>query len=616
MSAYFRGIRYILPQAKAAVDVSRVVRATIAPANVGCIIGQADDGEPLKAFLASSIEEVKDRFKSGVLVDLAHRFFFPSPRQAGGSLLWCVRPEAATQATGDATGAGDVELFTLTAKSYGLNGNTIEVKSVDSVNNAAPDARDIYIRNNALKISQAILNVGGVITVHYIGTADTPVTTAVLDITNNTLSTTITADPGGHSVSIDLTLPAYATPEGVVKYFNTHPSGAYKAWIWPVSHPATRRRATTYLKDVTSLDIKVAGASVAVRRAVRPEGTKTLCMTPWEYIDAINAVSVLVDADRGSYTSVLPWTIQSSYTMLPAMENGVAGEAPAPITTDWGDALEIMENEVAQLMICGSTDIGEWLQFQEHCMLMGDRIGFVGAEYGTPLEGAQEWAAFLNADRMVVSWPGIVTYNESGEIINASPMEVAAMHAGILAGQPPDEPSTHKFIQALGLEVDMTKAVRIQCQNSGISCLSKVPSLEPGQQSAGFWFSKGVTAVQQNSRLWNSDGTTPEISLRRLADLLVKTVEYNSEIDLVGRSARWAKGIARAYFTTLLNEFRDEGFLQVGIDQNTKERYDAWRNLVIEQYEDILRVSAEVNFTTPINYVFFTAYVLPPRDIL
>jgi hypothetical protein len=98
--------------------------------------------------------------------------------------------------------------------------------------------------------------------------------------------------------------------------------------------------------------------------------------------------------------------------------------------------------------------------------------------------------------------------------------------------------------------------------------------------------------------------------------VLVTTVENNADLDLVGRSSRFAKAIARSYFTTLLNEFLDAGYLQEGLDPNTGERYPGWRNLKIEQYEDVLRVSAEVNFTTPINYVFFTAYVLPPRDIL
>ena len=142
--------------------------------------------------------------------------------------------------------------------------------------------------------------------------------------------------------------------------------------------------------------------------------------------------------------------------------------------------------------------------------------------------------------------------------------------------------------------------------------------MAPGQSIRGFYISKAVTTVQDNQRMWNVDGTTPEQSLVRLRDLLIETAETNADIDLVGKSSRWMKGMAEGYFATLLDEFTEAGYFQSGIDPNDGQRYDGWKpsSLVIEQYEDVFAVQAEVNFTTPVNFVLMTFWVIPPRDRL
>lgn len=658
MSTIFEGKKLTIPQAKGVVRVDRAVRASIAHANIGAVIAQADRGTgdrgvgPNGFKLFSSLGDVIREYHGGDIVDIARQFFNPSPRVRGGEFLYCAASNPLTQGTHDLLNGGSAAAVTLTTKGYGNFTGNYEIKVEedpangfhDGASPAVSSAKKITIRNVSDNMLEVFYGLGSILAIHYTGTAEN----AVLEIKDNgdgyKLQIATHAD-AGESYPDDAVMllgagagtaigAAYAnwdgilltdeivnTPAKLVAYLNNHVSGDFKAWIWSRAPRSSLSRSTaTLFGRPWLLDTSVDGLTHGIKFAESAEPSKqaTLCSFLYAAIDSINDRSAHVTADLKSGFSV-PTTLAGrnlktlAYTVL---STPGTGSTSTPTTTNWSDRLTALETVQAQIIICGSEDESVWAMFKDHCIDMGNRHFHCGTAAGATLAEAQTMAIALNSDRAVFTWPNAKLYGRDGSVRLATGPEMAALHAGLCAGQAPDEPAGHDYLNILGVEDTLTKAELVEAQNCGISAVVPVPGTEPGQTIKGFWLSKSVTTVQDNQRGWNLDGTTPELSYRRLADLLVQTGETNAEVDLVQRSSRYAKPIARSWFEGLLKDFRDAGYLQEGIDPNDGQRYPGYRNIVITQQDDVLAMSAEVNFTSPVNFVPMTFWVLPPRDIL
>jgi hypothetical protein len=206
---------------------------------------------------------------------------------------------------------------------------------------------------------------------------------------------------------------------------------------------------------------------------------------------------------------------------------------------------------------------------------------------------------------MVICTPANQDVDENENLGVIGGWAVAAKIMGIAASLDPSEPLTHKIIQAVGLETTYNKSERIELQQAGVLVIN--------QTQRGKEIQKGVTTLQDNTKLWTSglNPKTPEISLRRIADAISMTVRNGYDGDFVGKTARYAKAALNGSLIATLEDFdKIKGWIVDGVDETTGEDIPAWEIYRIYKIADAWYTDVGLNFNDPINFVVFKGIIL------
>ncbi|MCK4547707.1 MAG: hypothetical protein KAW17_09735 [Candidatus Eisenbacteria sp.] len=570
-----------VPQAKAKVDTSRAAGAPMVLGNVVALLGECSSGEPQVVHEYGSLSALTKVHRSGNIVDAAVLAFGPSTRTGGAEKVKVVRVETATKATGDMTSSGGI---TLTANDWGTLYNDLEWK----VETGGTSGKKVTFLLYEDLLSQD--NLGDVLDIQYTGVG----ATAVLDVDADdpVVGFKCVVAGTGSGFQFDLTTTQYNT---IGKLFAALAAlDDYTVTLNPNAHPGMTAISTAYLTDVAAQDVKASAYSVLA--------------TPYIVMDWINHHVPWVTATMKSITVPANTTGYESWTT----NGGSIGTAPAATPTNYESALILLQDEAAHLLWVGSELAAVHAMLKTHCHLKEDRIGFVGGSLAQTKAQAQSAAAVLNSDRIVQAYPGVGRYGADATVTTISSLFSAALLAGLMAGLPLYEPGTHKYVDVASLEADLSMADRETLQLSGVACLCKSVSKITGNMR-GFWVSKLNTAIQENMGIWNTDGTTPEVSLRRLSDAVRISMEDWAETEFVGRSSRYLSANLKGRAQSRLDDFRGAGWITDIVDPDTGTITPGWRNVTVRQEADAWYLDFEINMTTPANFVFITAHVLPPR---
>lgn len=239
-----------------------------------------------------------------------------------------------------------------------------------------------------------------------------------------------------------------------------------------------------------------------------------------------------------------------------------------------------------------------------------DRLCYVGAGYdSTKLKGAadasHEVAATLNSDSMVVVHSGIKMVNpqagSNGLAFKFLPsIYHAAMHCGRKLGLPPQVPATWKSLRIAGLAHEMTKPQREAALQAGVAHSRHVTG-------KGYVINQSITSLQRNAYMMNSDGSTPEQSIKAVAGQLNK--------ELIAESMEFIGSNAGTIGAEDIKNFI-EGYL---LSRTAKPETGqdnlilGFKNVTVRQVQDTWEVRYGFLVNTPINKIFYTGVALDPN---
>jgi hypothetical protein len=172
------------------------------------------------------------------------------------------------------------------------------------------------------------------------------------------------------------------------------------------------------------------------------------------------------------------------------------------------------------------------------------------------------------------------------------------MACGLTAGLEPQVPATRKPIRIVGVKHALSKAEREKALQGGVWHLRKI---------AGQWVvNQSINTLQKNTTLFNADGTSFEVSIKRVKHQLNKELIINAEERFPGGNYNTVDGEDIKLFT--------EAFL---LDRCATKEKD---NLLISFRNVIPTFSGDAWFTTycfvvngPINKTFHTGFLLDPN---
>lgn len=234
-----------------------------------------------------------------------------------------------------------------------------------------------------------------------------------------------------------------------------------------------------------------------------------------------------------------------------------------------------------------------------------ERIMFVGGGYDatkfTQANGSIPTANYFNDESVVVVHSGckvVKTLDGRTQTREVTTFDHASIIAGRMAGLEPQTSGTYKNTRIVGLVHELKKSERETALLNGVIHQRFIPTKQ-------YVINQSVTSLLNNNYIINPDGSTPEISVKRIKMQLNKELIING-IRFIGGNLNTSSAQSVKLFT--------EGYLR---DRTAKPLKDnliiSFKNVTVTLQQDCWKVSYFFTPNTPINRVFFTGYTLDPN---
>lgn len=564
----WKGKYFVKPQAASYIDSSALSPIQLGNGNKVAIIGDMTGLIPPKTLMSvtpsTALEIIHPDCEHARLAsDLV---FNPSKGGVGGANnVYLISPQPTTQAS--ATNAG----YTISSYMYGVYGNQIKVKQ--EVSSTKTTVVVTYKGNiesftNIEKPSFSIIYTGS-------GSA----CTMSINLTTKKLTTTCT---GATSDNLDISFETFDTISELTDAISA--SGKYTV-IVKCSQPSIDK--CIELDGVTSADIKTSAViAYSNLQAV---------------VDTINSKSGYIQATRVDGATGVPAAYEVN------LAGGTSGTTDGD---DWQEVFDVLKTADIQILLLLTEDESLWAKGETHCQLMSnpfnkkERVQFIGGLAKTGWQAAVTRASnidalcsdakTLNSDRTVCAGLGSKHYNSNGEVTLYPAYITAAMYAGLAAGSNVTTPLTRKYLNCLGLEVDLRSDEIDELIEAGVAC--PIPDTV---QDVGYVISRGVTT-------WSGDADLLkiELSVRRGADYVAREVRNRHEI-IIGSPGTEAIDVTIVNMTNaVLDAAKREEIIRSYDPQKTQIRA-----VGVTRYVDYSAVPI-----LPINWIFST-YHLQPLNI-
>lgn len=572
----WKGKYFLLPQAASSIDSS-----SLSPVQLG--------SDNKVAFLAdfTGLLAPKTAIKIGnpaLVAQLIHpdhatailgaqKLFNPSPSVPGASEVYLVPVNAATRST---LTIGTT--LALTSYLYGLPANQINAKV--ETGTTGKKVTIVFEGNtetfdNLTKSSLVVQYSGSAATCELVVSVNTSTGAA-------TLATTAASVPADN-ISLDLVI--YNTLQKVIDAINA--KGNYTATI---AAGAAGADASTELDSVTVADIKAAAA--------------TLKSDLMACVNSINKLCGYCSAARAAVASAVPPTNTAATYFS-------SGTSPAATNDDWSAAFNLLKTMNVSIVVPLSTDASIHAMGKAHVNWMSgvngksERRQFVGgplqtwtseANRVTALTAIKDAVKLLGNDRTVHASLGSKHYNAAGVATLYDASITACMYAGIAAGSSPVEPLTHKYLDCLGLEVELRDEEAGDLIEAGAA-----PPIPDTIQGAGFYVSRQITTWNQDADLYRI-----EYSVGRGGDYIARQVRIRHE-EIAGKPGSEAMDPTIINLTNgVLAAAKRDGYIRDYDPKATQLRVEGTVRYVDYAAQPIL----------PINFIFSTYHMLPVSFVL
>lgn len=569
----WKGKYFVLPQAASSIDSSALSPVQLGSDNVVALLADFTGLLAPKtatkignAALANSV--IHPDFEEARLA--AQLLFAPSPSSPGASEVYLIPVNAATGSTVTLNGK-----LKLTSYMYGLAANQIKAKveTIDTVKTITVQFQDEKEVFNKLTKSA--------FSIQYTGAGSASALTITPTAAAHILTITCT---GAAADDVSLDLNVFNTVQKVIDAISA--KGVYTITTLTES---PRVDLSMQLDAVSGVAIKASAATV----------TANLQAT----IDAINKLSGYVKAERIADTSGVVSDVAWTYL--------TGGTAPAAVNNDWDECWELLKTLDVDIIVPLTSSPSIHSAARDHCNWMSgvngksERRCFVGGANNlwtsevnrlSSLTSIKSALKALGGDRVVHTCIGSKHYDPNGNIKLYPGYVTACMYAGIAGGSTPVEPLTRKYLNCLGLEVDL-RPTEI---DDLIEARGAVP-IPDRVQGAGYVISRQITTWGQDADLYRI-----EYSVGRGADYIASQVRQRHEL-MIGKPGTEAMDLTIINITNaVLERCKRDGYIRDYDPKATQLRVDGTTRYVDYSALPIL----------PINHIFSTYHLMPVSFVL
>lgn len=260
------------------------------------------------------------------------------------------------------------------------------------------------------------------------------------------------------------------------------------------------------------------------------------------------------------------------------------------VLSDWTDALELIETSDIQIVVPFSSDVDVHKEVLKHCtkaaLAGSERNAWVGASANQSiLDLKNNWVKALNNRNVALVGQSVKVTNPQGVIQTLEPKYFALICAAMQAGTPVATPLTRKrpdvvdVLSAWIANRDVTDAIK-----AGICALTS--------DNLGWRIERSVTT-------WIKDDNP-----------IYSEVSANESINTSVRDLRNALDIYIGDRNLNITGSRIQGIVSARLDQQVNDGIiKAYKNVVLENLGDTLKVNYTVAAVEPLNFISITASV-------
>lgn len=569
---FFGNREIILPGAYARVNVEAMTAPRGVPSRAIGIVATAEGGEVGGVTRVNSLEDIRTRLIGGVGAHMAELAMAPSGQVVGVSDIHFVRVNAAVPATlalGNAT---------LSAHPAGRIGNGVSVRRV-----ITGDSTDLHLRHLALGIEESYLGLGPVLRINHVGAFALPtvVTTTAAGVTTLTLtSTTVSVFSSNNLVGLDdLVTAINSTAE------------------WTASLIGPLRGVRFDQLDIRSFTLTAGSTQLTI-------GGQALVMA------LADSRLARAEATAGTATALTTWTFMAG-----------GSEGPVPTTANWTEAIGRLAEIELHSIVVGTGDLAVLSAARAHVETSSDaknrRERFL---YCGPARSASRTALLdsLRAMAPGLSSSRVRIYGSEPQLINAltNRLEVfpafylAAMAAGMKAGNRPEMPLTNKQVAIFGLSYNLSVAELEDMARLGVA------TAHFDAPTGNYVITWGITSYTRDANVVLRKDAGMDIAdyLNKLIRLRLR--RYIGEVGDQFTIAQIRDVVVSMLSTEVRGADNRDGVLTDGLDPQTGEYRPGFRNVeVIMDGFDLVAIRYEANPVGEIAYITATAYLRPVRIV-
>lgn len=640
-SLNLNGLKIYKPGVYATVDASALGGQNTSTGNV-CLVGafpsfEADN--PLTFTSAGALRDYDSTDKELAL--LGKLAFAPSVDArvpAGANSLTLLNVQTCTQAKYDLANHYADTIATFEASVWGNKGNNTYLTC------AFDGAFDVTLNRNGLAEEYLNVTSGAVCSFEYTGTALTTASLDLSDTSNLVINWTKTVDLGSNNAAVNVT--DMKTVAGLGFQLDEAPTGDVVIVISGYNVDGVASRQTITLSNTTKVTsnifTQIYGLSITntakAGLVLTIDGVAfDLDLSTFEsaghVVDFVNQASTdyhftanylaskLYDAtvldgfrlaqDIKGVEAVVTANLQELIDTLGVSKvvslvrvgtdacddfldiTGtflVGGTQTLPVLNDWKSSLELIETSDIQIIVPWSSDVDVHKEILKHCtksaLAGSERNAWVGASANQSITNIKDnWVKALNNRNLAIVGQSVKVTNPQGVIQTLEPKYLALICACMQAGTPVATPLTRKrpdVVDVLGSWIanrDVTDAIK-----AGICALTS--------DNQGWRIERSVTT-------WIRDDNP-----------IYSEVSSNESINTSVRDLRNALDIYIGDRNLNVTSARILGIVSARLDQQVLDGViKAYKNIVLENIGDTLKVNYTVAAVEPLNFIAITASV-------
>ena len=563
------------PQAKAKIVVGVSPRVNPLATGRVIVIGASEGGTPVASASAVSWftdkSGAKDVLRSEDALRAMGMIFNPSNQHRGAPFVGFIRSQVATKAEHDATS------MKIISKDYGTWVNAIKVQ-VEA--GTTSNSTKITVESNGE--TEVHDNLDLAMSIEYVGSE----TAGKIEMTAGDVLTGTSGDTGTENTEflLDTSLSTYNTLSKIVAYID-----ALADWECSIFNLAPAGVGTLNSNVLNTLAATSVGEGAAVLLEAYPNIAVYSLDTFSQYVDG----SVETDGTQATVTT--EWNFLAGGTAV--------SQATADITL----ALTLAEEANAQFIWIDSETAADHALVTAHCAAHGYRMGvYGGASVATQVgavTAAVEAAALINSPFAAYVACGMDEFAEDGSGTEAgSPKFFAAKVVGLTAGQPVEEPITHKVFTAQGLQYEFSEDQRNTLIRGGVIAPRNYDGL-------GLIINHGINTMQNNVDLWDTSAeASPEISLMRSTWQFNKEFEQAADRIFIGGTV----GVGQATIIGFIESHcktKEKDNVLAQDDSDSDNILPAWENPTATRLAAGWSGGVSIRLNNPFNYFLMTTTV-------